>query len=369
MSPPGLKRLLTQHAVVVCCGTGGVGKTSVAAALGIAAAREGRRSIVVTVDPARRLASALGLADTGNEIHTVSDDASGIDLDIVMLDARAMFDSVIETEAQTPEQAHAILSNPMYRSIAGALGGTQEYMASELLHQLTSAGTYDVVIVDTPPSRHALDLLDAPSRIVRLLDNRLVRMLMMPARTTLRAAGGAIDAALRNIGRVVGGGVLADAVALLRLFDGMEQGFRDRSDAVDTILRSPTTAYVLVTSARSEPVAETTRFSQQLRERSRVTSAVVVNRTPPLLPNEQALISEAEHLRDAESLSDSGLQAVEIALETLREAAAARRTLGVLRGETPNVPWWSIDRRPEDVHDFAGLLWMSQQMRPVAWHS
>lgn len=363
-----LADLFARGNVVVCCGTGGVGKTSVAASLGIHAAEHGIAAVVVTVDPARRLANALGLADTGNERHRLEGvGANGGSLDIVMLDARAMFDEVVESEANTPEQAHAILNNPMYRSIAGALGGTQEYMAAELLHQLLESKRYDLIVVDTPPSRHALDLLDAPTRITRLFDNRIVRLLMLPARTTMRAAGGALNAVLKTLGKVVGGAVLSDTVAFLRSFDGMEDGFRSRARMVDEMLRAPTTSYIIVTSTQPEPVRESLYFLEELTARDRPVAAIVVNCLPPLAHLSEALRTEIEDL--GHNQPSPGIAATSIALlsDAVREVDEAVATLAPFRELTTTVPWLGIPRRADDVHDVEGLRWMSDQISPVAF--
>ena len=166
--------MITERPVIVCCGPGGVGKTTVSAALGLEAARRGRRACVVTVDPARRLADALGIESLANTPSPVVGDWPG-HLDALMLDARGTFDDLVGRYSQTEEQAASILSNRLYQSLAGALSGTQEYMAMEKLYELTEANTYDVVIVDTPPTRNALELLDAPSRSDQFLENRLFR--------------------------------------------------------------------------------------------------------------------------------------------------------------------------------------------------
>lgn len=367
MSDP-LAALFDRGNVIVCCGTGGVGKTSVAASLGIHAAEHGIAAVVVTVDPARRLASALGLADTGNERHRIANvGTDGGFLDIVMLDARAMFDEVVEAEANSPEQAHAILNNPMYRSIAGALGGTQEYMAAELLHQLLESKEYGAIVIDTPPSRHALDLLDAPMRITRLLDNRVVRLLMLPARTTLRAAGGALNAVLKTLGKVIGGAVLSDTVAFLRSFDGMEDGFRTRARSVDAVLRSPTTQYVIVTSTEPEPVRESAYFVEELRARERSVAAVVVNCRAPLADIPSTVQEEIDALAGDEMAPGTGATAAALLRQASADAEEAVRVLAPLRSLTLDTPWLGIPWRAQDVHDVAGLRWMSDQISPVAF--
>lgn len=273
--------------VVVCCGTGGVGKTTTAAVLGLTAAREGRNAVVVTIDPAKRLADTLGLAGLGDiptEIPRArwdtSDGAGTGRLSALMLDTRATFDGLVHRYAQDETQAERILENRFYRNIAGALSGTQEYMAMEKLHELHDDGGYDLIVVDTPPSRHALDFLDAPQRLVRLLDNRVFRFLMMPT-GYLRMASNAAQRFLRSVAKVIGAEVLDDIVTFFRAFEGMEQGFRERAARVNELLADPTTTFVLITSPRRDAVDEAEFFADRLRAADLRVGALVVNRVHP----------------------------------------------------------------------------------------
>ena len=282
-------QLVREQHVIVCCGTGGVGKTTTSAVLALAAARQGRDAVVVTIDPAKRLADTLGLDQLGNTPQEISRQrwdpdarapASGR-LSALMLDSRATFDALVHTHASSPEQAKRILANRFYRNIAGALSGTQEYMAMEKLHELHDDGSYDVIVVDTPPTRHALDFLDAPARLTRLLDNRIFRVLMAPTRRYLRVASVAVQAFLRTVAKVIGSEVIDDIVAFFRAFEGMEQGFRDRAGKVLTLLADDSTAFVLVTSPRRDAVDEAEFFAARLRESDLAVSALVVNRVHP----------------------------------------------------------------------------------------
>jgi anion-transporting ArsA/GET3 family ATPase len=281
--------LVTGRGVVLCCGTGGVGKTTTAAVISLIAAREGRNAVVVTIDPAKRLADTLGLAELGNTAREIprerwdldGDAPPGGHLSALMLDTRATFDGLIRRYAGDDAQATRILENRFYRNIAGALSGTQEYMAMEKLHELHDEGGYDLIVVDTPPSRHALDFLNAPQRLTRLLDNRIFRLLMMPTRTYLRLAGAAVQRFLRTVGKVLGTEVLDDIVAFFRAFEGMEQGFRDRAARVDELLAEPQTAFVLITSPRRDAVDEAEFFADQLREANIPIDALIVNRVDP----------------------------------------------------------------------------------------
>ena len=231
MTNPGDTTLLQHLAaadVVVCCGSGGVGKTTVSAALGMQAARLGRRAVVVTIDPAKRLADALGVpGGLTNDPVQLTIDASG-ELWALMLDTATTFDGLVRANAENPEQAERILANRFYRNVAGSLSGTQEYMAAERLHALHADPRFDLVIVDTPPTRNALDFLDAPSTLARFIDHPLFKLLMVPTRRGLKVLNLAAQPVLKTIGRVVGGDVLADAVAFFQAFSGMETGFRDR---------------------------------------------------------------------------------------------------------------------------------------------
>jgi anion-transporting ArsA/GET3 family ATPase len=275
-----LTSLVTERSVIVCCGSGGVGKTTVSATFALAAARAGRRACVVTVDPARRLADSLGVQSLANTPTEVAGEWPG-HLHALMLDTKSTFDDLIHTYAPTPEQAEGILSNRLYQNLTGALSGTQEYMAMEKLHELVESGDFDVVVVDTPPTRNALDLLDAPRRLTRFLENRLFRALLLPTRMSLRAVGLATQALLRTLSKVAGAEIVQDAVAFFQAFDGMEEGFRTRAGAVRTLLADPATAYVLVTSARPDAIAEASFFAEKLTERHIATAALVVNRIHP----------------------------------------------------------------------------------------
>ena len=257
-----------------------MGKTTVSATFALAAARAGRRSCVVTVDPARRLADALGVESLPNTPSEVAGDWPG-HLHALMLDSKGTFDDLVERYARTPEQAEAILSNRLYQNLAGALSGTQEYMAMEKLYELVQSGEFDVVVVDTPPTRNALDLLDAPRRLTRFLENRLFRALLVPTRMSLRAVGMATQALLRTISKVAGAEIVQDAVGFFQAFEGMEDGFRSRASAVHDLLADPATAYVLVTSARPDAVTEAGFFAEKLAERDVAVAALVVNRIAP----------------------------------------------------------------------------------------
>ena len=276
-----LPAVLDHAKVVICAGSGGVGKTTTSAAIGVAAAERGRRVVVVTIDPAKRLAEALGLGASG-----LGDAPSRIDgpwagqLWAAMLDTRATFDAVV-TRYADDAQARRILANRFYRNMADALSGTQEYMAAEKLHDLAGDPRFDLVVVDTPPSRNALDFIEAPATLTRFLDHRLYRMLMAPTKRMTRAVGLATSAFVRTVSKVVGAAVVEDAVEFFQAFDGLEEGFRDRAHAVAERFRADSTAFVLVTSPRRDTLDEARWFAHRLTVEGIPIRGLVVNRVQP----------------------------------------------------------------------------------------
>ena len=288
---PALEDLVTDQEIVVCCGPGGVGKTTIAASLALECAARGRRACVVTIDPARRLANALGLSEVGDSPARIEGDWPG-ELWALMLDTKSTFDALVTRHAATAEQADAILQNRLYRNISGVLSGTHEYMAMEKLYELHEQGRlpessdhgaprFDLVVVDTPPTRNALDFVDAPRRLTHLLDNRIFRLLMVPTRAYLRAVSVATQAFLRTISKVVGAEVVTDVVAFFQAFEGMEEGFRQRAQEVHDLITSDATAFVLVASPARDAVREAAYFADKLAEAGIPTSALVVNRVHP----------------------------------------------------------------------------------------
>ncbi|OWY61237.1 hypothetical protein B7486_64855, partial [cyanobacterium TDX16] len=239
-----LGELAETASTVVCTGSGGVGKTTTAAVIALEAARRGRTACVVTIDPAKRLADALGLEDLTNDPTPVEGDWPG-HLSALMLDTKSTFDDLVAKHAETPEQAEEILANRFYKNISGALSGTQEYMAMEKLYELREEGGFDLVVVDTPPTRNALDFLDAPRRLTTFLDHRLYRVLTAPTRGVMRAVNVAAQTFIRTVAKVVGADVIDDAITFFAAFEGMEQGFKERAEKVLALLEDPATKFVL----------------------------------------------------------------------------------------------------------------------------
>jgi anion-transporting ArsA/GET3 family ATPase len=344
--PTTLSELVTERSVVVCCGSGGVGKTTVSATIAVGAARAGRRSCVVTVDPARRLADALGVQSLPNTPVEVAGDWPG-HLHALMLDSKGTFDDLVQRYARTPEQAESILANRLYQNLAGALSGTQEYMAMEKLYELVHSDEFDIVVVDTPPTRNALDLLDAPRRLTRFLENRLFRALLVPTKMSLRAVGVATQALLRTIAKVAGAEIVQDAVSFFQAFEGMEDGFRARASAVHELLADPATAYVLVTSARPDAITEAGFFAEKLTERDVAVAALVVNRIAPSFGSGDG---------DAEASHAPEFAALEANLAALNGLAAREESaFSGLAAQVAPAPVGRIPLFGEDVHELVGL--------------
>lgn len=337
--------------VVICCGSGGVGKTTIAAAIGLHAASTGSRVVVVTIDPAKRLADALGLAGglTNDPARIELVGGTG-ELWASMLDTRATFDDLVRDEAGSAEQAELILANRFYRNIVGGLSGTEEYMAAEKLFQLHADDRFDLVVVDTPPSRHALDFLEAPARLSRFIDHRLFRWLMLPARGGLRVLNLAAQPVLRTIGKVVGGDVLANAIAFFQAFDGMQGGFRRRAEAVTELFADTATRFVVVTTPRRDAAEEAQFFVEQLATRGLAPAALVVNRAQPRFGRTTAATAHAKALEAPDA-------AVAAAWENLAQlldvADAEDREVADIEGQSPLVV--RVPQLATDVHDLDAI--------------
>jgi anion-transporting ArsA/GET3 family ATPase len=253
---------------------------------------------------------------------------------------------VVAANASSPEQAEAIYTNRFYRNISAALSGTQEYMAMEKLHQLHGEDRFDLVVVDTPPTRHALDFLHAPARLTRLLDNRIFRLLMRPTRAGLRAVNVATQLFLRTISRVVGSEVVSDAVGFFEAFEGMEQGFRDRAQEVLQLLSDEVTGWVLVTTPRREAIAEALYFAEQLEESKIAVDAVVVNRMYPVFAPLQAPAGLA---------ADGPLAALIANLDDLSRVAATEEAQVAMLTKRIPAPVVRVPFLDTDIHDLGGL--------------
>lgn len=267
--------------IIVCCGSGGVGKTTTAAALGVRAAERGRKVVVLTIDPARRLAQSMGIDSLDNTPRRVKDVEGDGELHAMMLDMKRTFDEIVEAHAD-PARAQAILSNPFYQSLSAGFAGTQEYMAMEKLGQLRARDEWDLIVVDTPPSRSALDFLDAPKRLGSFLDGKFIKLLMAPAKMGGRAGMKFLNVGMSmmtgTLGKLLGGPFLHDVQTFVAAMDTMFGGFRTRADATYRLLQAPGTAFLVVASPERDALREAAYFVERLAADDMPLAGLVLNR-------------------------------------------------------------------------------------------
>ncbi|MEV6910715.1 ArsA family ATPase [Amycolatopsis sp. NPDC051071] len=351
-----------ENRIIVCCGSGGVGKTTTAAALALRAAERGRQTVVLTIDPARRLAQALGLRELGNhpkQVQVEGFEPQG-ELWAMMLDMRRTFDDMVRVHAG-PERAEQLLQNPFYQTISTSFSGTQEYMAMEKLGQLAATDEWDLIIVDTPPSRSALDFLDAPTRLSSALDGRMIRLLTGPAKAggwgLRKVVNAGFSMFAKAVSTIIGGQLLTDASAFMQAFDSMFGGFRERARKTSELLRSGGTSFLVVAAPEPDALREASYFVERLSEESMPLAGLVANRTHPVL----APLSGAEAIAAAEQLAkgETGAPLAEavLRLHADRVALAERETrlLARFTRAHPEVPLVRVPALPSDVHDLKGL--------------
>jgi anion-transporting ArsA/GET3 family ATPase len=351
--------------IVVCCGAGGVGKTTTSAALALAAAEAGRTVVVLTIDPARRLAQSLGLVELDNEPRRV--DVPGVkgELHAMMLDMKRTFDDVVVAHS-TPERAQQILENPFYQTLSSSFAGTQEYMAMEKLGQLRAGDRWDLIVVDTPPSRSALDFLDAPNRMSRFLDGTMIRLLTAPSRTGFKIASASFLFFSRIISKILGGQLLRDISSFVAALDTMFGGFRERATATYELLRRPGTWFVVVATPEPDALREASYFVDRLSAEEMPLAGLVLNRTHP--PTTTAL-SATRADGAAEEVLEAGGEGAELAAGALRvhaeRMALASREQHLADRFTsahPEVAVRTVPAAAGDVHDLDGLQGMADAL-------
>ena len=362
-----IAELVAAKEVIVCAGAGGVGKTTTAAALGLRAALDGKKTAVLTIDPAKRLASSLGLKELSNEPTKVSArkfSAAGLkaqgELYAMMLDTKTTFDKVVLRYAPTRDQAERIIANRFYRNISSTLSGTQEYMAMEKLYELHAEGAYDLIVIDTPPTRNALDFLDAPQRLTDFFDSRVLRWFLLPY---VRAGGGLMKVAnvaavtfLRLVKRIVGSEVLDDTAEFFANLEGMYEGFKQRAREVSALLHSQVCSFVVVTSPAREPVTEATYFATRLNESGLPFGALVVNRVHPHYGD--PLPVRTRQLARLEAAGGDGLLLAKL-LENheafMRVVAREEANLDRLARRIPRHRWVRVPYLEREAVDLPGL--------------
>ncbi|GAA1381494.1 ArsA family ATPase [Catellatospora chokoriensis] len=348
--------------IVVCCGSGGVGKTTTAAALAVRAAEEhGRRTVVLTIDPARRLAQSLGLTELDNTPRPVEGLAGDGDLHAMMLDMKRTFDEVVLSHT-APERAKEIFANPFYQAMSSTFSGTQEYMAMEKLSQLRATDRWDLIVVDTPPSRSALDFLDAPARLGRFLDGKMLRLLMVPARAGGRSMFNLVTASFgvfsKAVQKILGAQLLTDLSGFVSALDSTFGGFRERADRTYRVLQDPQTAFLVVAAPEPDAVREATYFAQRLGAERMPLAGLVLNRVHR---SELPELSAADSAEAAEKLSAEHAehaltaQALQVHALLMRQVARETEVSTGFTDEFPQVPVAYVPAQPTDVHDLVGL--------------
>ena len=354
--------VLARESIIVCTGSGGVGKTTTAASLALRAAERGRKVVVLTIDPARRLAQSMGLTELDNTPRLVTgiDESAGGTLHAMMLDMKRTFDEIVLSHSDS-DRAKAILDNPFYQSLSSSFAGTQEYMAMEKLGQLREQGDWDLIVVDTPPTRSALDFLDAPDRLTTFLDGRMVRVLLAPAKAGGKAYMKVVSAGVGLftgvLTKIIGAQVLKDLSAFVAALETMFGGFRERAQQTYDLLKAPGTAFVVVAAPERDALREASYFVERLGEEGMPLAGLVVNRVhrspAASLPAERSSVA-------AELLDEAGehpLAAAVLRLHADRMTLSHRERRLQERFTTahPRVPVIEVAALAGDVHDLDGL--------------
>ncbi|VXC27652.1 ArsA family ATPase [Nocardioides sp. AX2bis] len=352
--------------IIVCCGAGGVGKTTTSAALALRAAERGRTVVVLTIDPARRLAQAMGIAELDNTPRPVEgvDPAAGGRLDAMMLDMKRTFDEVVESQA-SPEKARQILDNPFYQVLSSSFAGTQEYMAMEKLGQIHAAAqaddTYDLIVVDTPPSRSALDFLDAPERLSRFLDGRFIRLMLAPARGPARLMTAGLGIVTSALTRILGAQVLRDLQTFVAAIDTVFGGFRQRAQRTYALLQDERTAFLVVAAPEPDALREAAYFVERLGEDRMPFAGLVVNRAS-VAPAGDLSADEAAGAADRLQRSGAGVDdhaptagLLRLHADQVRLVERETRLRSGFAASHPHVATTVVAALAGDVHDLDGL--------------
>jgi anion-transporting ArsA/GET3 family ATPase len=371
---PGVAELLEGKSVCICAGSGGVGKTTTSAAIAAGMAARGLRVGVLTIDPAKRLADSLGLPELGNTERRVDPalfegegiETSGGELWAMMLDAKQTFDEVVRKHAPDEETRDRILENRIYRQISNALAGSQEYMAMEKLFELHGEGRYDLLVLDTPPTRNALDFLEAPRRLTQFIEGRSLQVFMRPTGIGMRIFGRGTSLMFSVLRRVTGFDLIEDISEFFQAFSSMVGGFQERARRVNELLADPATCFLVVCGPQGEPITEAVYFHRKLVEADLPFGGVIVNK----VHHEARVATDGEELRGelVEALADEGLADRVLAnFEDYRALGARdRRNIDRLSAEMKASRVIEVPYLDEDVHDLAGLMEVNRYLFATA---
>ena len=367
-----VESVIEGHEIVICAGSGGVGKTTTSAAIALGMAARGARVCVLTIDPAMRLADSLGLEELGNEASRVDpklleaqgvDTSGGGELWAMMLDAKETFDALVARHAEDAESRDRVLNNRIYQQISGALAGSQEYMAMEKLFELHSEGRFDLLVLDTPPSRNALDFLDAPKRLTQFIEGKSLQIFIKPTGLAARVASRGTGMVLSVLKRIVGFDLLADLSEFFTAFSGMIDGFQDRAHRVSSLLADDRTCFLIICGPQSEPIDEAIYFHSKLVENGMNFGGAVVNRVRYRLGTRQVkvkdLVKRIDAVLDDEDLAERlARNLAEYDVLAVRDQKNIDDLVEALNGE----PVIRIPYLDTDVHDVAGLCQINQYL-------
>jgi anion-transporting ArsA/GET3 family ATPase len=365
-----IRTMVRERRVIVCCGAGGVGKTTSAAALGVLAAREGRSAVVMTIDPAKRLAQAMGLDELDNDPQPVTLRAPG-SLHAMMLDTKRTFDRMVDTYAPDERVRETIFANQYYQQLSSTLGGSRELIAMERVLEILTTEEHDLLIVDTPPAQHALDFLEAPQRLIDLLDGSFTQLLVAPYGVAARAQFNFFRQSsavmLKFLERLTGLEMLADLSNFLLAFSSMFEGVKERSSKVLSLMSEPTTTFLLICAPEPVSLRQAGQFAQRLDRDGMDISGVLINRMH--LPPTEAGLSSADRARLA-GLSSPGrsplAERVAAALaDAHRLGAADLRALAVL--DELDQPQRLVPHFNRDLHSMEDLVAFSDQLCAFGW--
>jgi anion-transporting ArsA/GET3 family ATPase len=366
----GVGELLDGKRVCICAGSGGVGKTTSSAAIAAGMAAQGKKVAVLTIDPAKRLADSLGLPELGNQERQVDPnlfadagvETEGGELWAMMLDAKATFDELVRRHAPDAETRDRILSNRIYQQLSAALAGSQEYMAMEKLFELYAEDRYDLLVLDTPPSRNALDFLEAPRRLMQFIEGRALQVFMRPTGLGMKVFGRGTSMMFSVLRRVTGVEVLEDLSEFFGAFSGMVGGFRERAKRVSELLANPETCFLVVCAPQGEPITEAVYFHRKLVEAELPFGGVIVNKVhyeSELPPDDEGLEREL-----AEAFDDEGLarRVIENFDDYRALAARDQRNIKRLTAEMRARLVIQVPYLDSDVHDLAGLMRVNEYL-------
>jgi anion-transporting ArsA/GET3 family ATPase len=366
----GVAELLDGKRVCICAGSGGVGKTTTSAAIAAGMAARGKRVAVLTIDPAKRLADSLGLPELGNTERQVdpalfaelgTDPGEG-ELWAMMLDAKATFDEVVRKHAPDEETRERILSNRIYQQLSAALAGSQEYMAMEKLFEIHAEDRYDLLVLDTPPSRNALDFLDAPRRLTQFIEGRALQVFMRPAGIGMKVFGRGTSMMFSVLRRITGVDLIEDLAEFFQAFSGMVEGFRERARRVNELLADRRTAFLVVCGPQGEPISEAVYFHRKLVEAQLPFGGVIVNKVHYQGEPVGDVDAVAAELADAVDDPDLARRMAENLADYGALAARDRRNVDHLAAEMRTRAVIEVPYLDEDVHDLAGLMQLNRYL-------